>query len=427
VTAGGGTKAYGASDPTLSATTQTGFTAADALTITLSSTRAVGETVGSYATTATASGAAVSNYTITYVAGTFIVTKKAATVTAGGGTKIYGTADPSLSATTQTGFTAADAATITLTSTRAAGETVGSYATTATASGTAVSNYTITYVAGTFTITKAAATVTAGGGTKVVGASDPPLSATTQTGFTTADAATITLASTRAAGETVGSYPTTATATGAALSNYTVTYVAGTFTITAAGGGNHPPVANNDTYTTNQSTALTVAAPGVLLNDTDVDPGDTRTAVLVAAPTHGTLTLNANGAFRYTPSSGFIGTDTFRYQAKDAAGALSNIATVTITVTQFGASLIVPATTTPVNGSRVAVNESHTSNRTTAFTLAAFDALANEADVFSDSRAAVVAEAQSASASSSSRSLQHFRSEPDRDSNPTRAVAFRRS
>src|SRR6202040_3664953 len=105
-------------------------------------------------------------------------------------------------------------------------------ATTATASGPAVSNYTITYVPGTFTITKALATVTAGGGTKADGGTAPTLSATTQTGFSAADALTITLTSTRATGEAVGSYVTTATATGAALDNYTITYVPGTFTIT---------------------------------------------------------------------------------------------------------------------------------------------------------------------------------------------------
>src|SRR5439155_15345409 len=115
----------------------------------------------------------------------------------------------------------------------AAGEAVGSYATTATATGAALSNYTVTYVPGTFTITKAAVTVTAHDGTKVYGASDPTLTAS-QTGFTAADAATIALSATRASGEAVGTYSTTATATGTALSNYTVTYVPGAFTITKA-------------------------------------------------------------------------------------------------------------------------------------------------------------------------------------------------
>ena len=234
VTAGGGTKVYGTSDLALSATTQSGFTAADAPIIMLGSTRASGEAAGSYPTTATATGPALSNYTVAYVAGTFSITKASATVTAGGGTKVYGTSDPALSTTTQSGFTAADAPTIMLGSTRASGEAAGSYATTATATGPALSNYTVAYVAGTFSITKASATVRAGGGTKVYGASDPALSATTQSGFTAGDALTITLSSTRASGEAAGSYATTATATGAPLSNYTVAYVAGTFSITKA-------------------------------------------------------------------------------------------------------------------------------------------------------------------------------------------------
>ena len=45
---------------------------------------------------------------------------------------------------------------------------------------------------------------------------------------------------------------------------------------------NDAPVAVDDAYTTNEDTALIVAAPGVLGNDTDVD-GDTLTAVLVDA------------------------------------------------------------------------------------------------------------------------------------------------
>ena len=60
------------------------------------------------------------------------------------------------------------------------------------------------------------------------------------------------------------------------------------------------PVAAPDSYTTNRNTALVVAAPGVLANDTDPN-GDALTAVLVTNPSHGTLTLNANGSFTYTP------------------------------------------------------------------------------------------------------------------------------
>src|SRR3989449_9460409 len=56
-----------------------------------------------------------------------------------------------------------------------------------------------------------------------------------------------------------------------------------------------PVAANDDIYTPPEDTQLTVSAPGVLANDTDAD-GDALTAVLVSGPSHGTLTLNADGS-----------------------------------------------------------------------------------------------------------------------------------
>jgi VCBS repeat-containing protein len=90
------------------------------------------------------------------------------------------------------------------------------------------------------------------------------------------------------------------------------------------------PVAANDSYTTAPGTTLTVSAPGVLSNDVDAD-GDSMTAVLVAGPAHGALTLNANGSFTYTPDSSNTTNDSFTYAADD--GTLqSNAATVSITL-----------------------------------------------------------------------------------------------
>jgi len=103
-----------------------------------------------------------------------------------------------------------------------------------------------------------------------------------------------------------------------------------TVTISVGAAGNTPPVAVNDSYTTSEDTALNVPAPGVLGNDTDAN-GDPLTAVLVSGPASGTLTLNANGSFVYTPNAGFVGADSFTYQAADAS-SLSNVATVTIQV-----------------------------------------------------------------------------------------------
>jgi VCBS repeat-containing protein len=90
------------------------------------------------------------------------------------------------------------------------------------------------------------------------------------------------------------------------------------------------PVAAPDSFATNEDTTLTVTAPGVLANDTDPN-GDPLTAVLGLAPTKGTLTLNANGSFTYTPNSDFSGTDSFEYQAHDGTSP-SVAVTVTISI-----------------------------------------------------------------------------------------------
>ncbi|MFO0927186.1 MAG: tandem-95 repeat protein, partial [Gemmataceae bacterium] len=93
---------------------------------------------------------------------------------------------------------------------------------------------------------------------------------------------------------------------------------------------NDAPVATGDSYATSEDTPLTVAGPGVLANDTDVDV-DSLAAVLVAGPAHGTLTLNADGSFTYTPDANYNGADSFTYQANDGT-ADSNAVVVTLTV-----------------------------------------------------------------------------------------------
>ena len=71
---------------------------------------------------------------------------------------------------------------------------------------------------------------------------------------------------------------------------------------------NQHPVAANDTYSVIANTTLNQAAPGVLGNDTDPE-GAPLTAQLVSGPSHGTLTLNANGSFVYTPVADYMGSD----------------------------------------------------------------------------------------------------------------------
>lgn len=73
-------------------------------------------------------------------------------------------------------------------------------------------------------------------------------------------------------------------------------------------------------------------ATGVLANDVDVD-GDTLTAAIVTGPTHGTLTLNANGSFTYTPTANYSGSDSFTYSPVNDGVTTSAPITVTLTVT----------------------------------------------------------------------------------------------
>lgn len=58
-------------------------------------------------------------------------------------------------------------------------------------------------------------------------------------------------------------------------------------------------------------------AGGVLANDTDIDTDDTLTATVHAPPASGDLTLAPDGSFTYMPNPGFVGTDTFIYEAQD--------------------------------------------------------------------------------------------------------------
>lgn len=93
---------------------------------------------------------------------------------------------------------------------------------------------------------------------------------------------------------------------------------------------NDAPVAARDVASVAAGTVLNVAVPGVLGNDSDID-GDALAAVLVSGPANGSLVLNADGSFNYTPNAGFAGTDSFTYQASDGS-ATSTAVTVSIAV-----------------------------------------------------------------------------------------------
>jgi N-acetylneuraminic acid mutarotase len=111
-----------------------------------------------------------------------------------------------------------------------------------------------------------------------------------------------------------------------------------TVNITVNENPNSAPTAVDDNYSMQQDGTLTVNAPGLLGNDSDPD-GDPLTAALQTGPANGSVTVNADGSFTYTPDSGFTGTDTFTYVASDGLGG-SDTATVTITVNESGQFMI---------------------------------------------------------------------------------------
>lgn len=96
------------------------------------------------------------------------------------------------------------------------------------------------------------------------------------------------------------------------------------------GALNDSPAAVADSYSLNEDTTLTVSSPGILDNDSDPE-NSPISAVLIAGPARGVLSLNPNGSFTYTPGANFNGSDTFTYQVSDGT-AQSVPATVSLTV-----------------------------------------------------------------------------------------------
>jgi hypothetical protein len=103
--------------------------------------------------------------------------------------------------------------------------------------------------------------------------------------------------------------------------------------LASTGGGNSAPVSADDSYNVLQDTVLNGST--VLTNDTDAD-SDPLSAIPVSGASNGTLNLNSDGTFTYTPSAGFFGIDSFTYAATDGT-ATGNTATVTITVQEVTA------------------------------------------------------------------------------------------
>ena len=372
---------YGVANPALTAS-YVGFvngdTEAKLTTLpTIATTAVLGSAVGNYPITV--SGAASSNYTITYGANAVLaISPVALTITAINNSKVYGSDNPVLTAS-YVGFvngdTQASLATLpTITTTAVKGSAVGNYP--ITVSGAASSNYTITYGANAvLTITPAALTIAAIDNSKVYGSDNPVLTASyvgfvngdTQASLTTLP----TITTTAIKGSAVGNYPITVS--GAASSNYTITYGANAvLTITPAAltitaidnskvyGSDNPVLTasyigfvNGDTQAslTTLPTIATTAVKGSAVGNYPITASGAVSSNYIISYVPGTLTVIASsnaGLGDLTISEGTL-SPAFAEGTKDYTATVPNdIENITVTPTTADA-----AATVTVNGKEV--------------------------------------------------------------------------
>ena len=115
--------------------------------------------------------------------------------------------------------------------------------------------------------------------------------------------------------------------------------------IIQVGADENPNSPQDDLFTTDEDKKLIQPGPGVLANDPH---NDLLVAILATPPSHGTVVLNADGGFTYTPANNFHGTDSFVYTAEKKQGAPQGIggnATVTIIVNSVNDAPIVQGAT----------------------------------------------------------------------------------
>ena len=128
---------------------------------------------------------------------------------------------------------------------------------------------------------------------------------------------------------------------------------------------NDPPIAVDDTASTNEDTALLLLGADLTTNDTDPE-ATALTITAVSNPVGGTVSVT-NGDVTFTPTLNFNGAASFTYTVSDAGGA-TDTGQVAVTVTA-------------VNDPPIASNDSATAQTTLPTTYPTSDFLANDTDV----------------------------------------------
>jgi hypothetical protein len=304
------------------------------------------------------------NYTAMSARTTLTIMPARLTVKADDRTKVYGSSNPPFTATI-VGYVADENAssldgTLSFTTPATERSAVGGYA--ITPSGLTSIDYAIEFVNGTLTVTKAAAIVTPHGASKVYGSPDPALTGTLS-GFVAGDG--VTAMYHRISGESVGTYPISATLSPAsALANYDVTYGAASFAVTPAAltvraidqtklyGSPDQPL----TYEVNglqfNDTAVTTLT-GSLVRDAGESVGRYAIRQGTLAPngnyivnfTNGTLTISYNTCLLYDPMKAVKSGATIPIKIQLCSASAANASSPAIVVSADELTLVSLSTT----------------------------------------------------------------------------------
>ena len=130
-------------------------------------------------------------------------------------------------------------------------------------------------------------------------------------------------------------------------------YLAGLYLL-GSGASNLPPVASDDSFSVEPSATATWA---VLANDSDSDGTlDASTVTLTSIPAVGTATVNpSTGEVQYQHNGSAGTSDSFTYTVADNDGAVSNQATVTVTIIPNQAPVAANDTASVVRGASVEI------------------------------------------------------------------------
>jgi hypothetical protein len=326
------------------------------------------------------------SYFSTMGATTLTVTPAAMSVTPTNETKMYGAPIPALPATI-VGEVNDDRFLYTDTTTATQASPVGTYPINATLTPVglaSLNNYNITYNVGTLTVAAIPLTVTVNNASRAYGAANPTFTGTV-VGAANGDTFTVTYSTVANTLSPAGTYAINATVTGANISNYAVTVVAGTLTVTPIPltvtvanatrtyGTTNPTFSatitgaiNGDTFTNSFSTTATITSPVGTYPITDVLGGPaagnytvtlvpgtltiTKASVgLTVAVNNATRTYGvANPTFTST-ITGALNGDTFTITYATPATISSPVGTYTVVPTVSGPA-VANYTITTVNG-----------------------------------------------------------------------------